>query len=60
MRILHSHVVQACLFRIKLNNVVADECDHVVLDKAALCMGIYSTSVTSQRCVYHKLMLQRK
>ena len=36
MRTLYSHVVQACLFRVK--NVVADECDHVVLDKAALCM----------------------
>ena len=41
------------------NNVVADECDHVVLDKAALCMLIpyvYNKSVTNQCCVYNKLM----
>ena len=32
------------------NNVVADECDHVVLDKAALCMDSFYPMYTTKVC----------
>ena len=39
------------------NNVVADECDHVVLDKAALCM--VDTLCIQHKCAESALCVQQ-